>query len=129
MSASKSAYLRTKMIEAALKAVAFTGPATIYMSLHTAAPGLAGANEISGNGYARVAVAFGVSALGVVLNSSSPTTPAPTPGNWGTATHFALWDALTVGNMIYGDALNNPVATSVGVPVNIPIGSLSIAET
>jgi hypothetical protein len=129
MSASKSSYLRTKQIEAALKAVAFTGPATIYIAFHTAAPGLAGANEVSGNAYARVAVAFGASAAGVVLNSTSPTTPAPTPANWGTLTHFSLWDALTVGNMLYGDALNNPVSTSVGVPVNIPVSSLSISET
>jgi hypothetical protein len=53
MSASKSSYLRTAMIKAALKNTAFTGPATVYMSLHTAAPGLTGANEISGNAYAR----------------------------------------------------------------------------
>jgi hypothetical protein len=99
------------------------------MSLHTAAPGLTGANEITGNAYARQAVAFGASAAGVVLNNSTPTFPAPTPSNWGTATHFALWDAVSGGNCLYGDALNNPVATSVGVPVNIPIGSLSVAET
>jgi len=129
MTASKSSYLRTKQIEAALKATAFTGVATIYMSLHTASPALTGTNEVSGNAYARQTVAFGASASGVVLSSTAPAFPAPTPANWGTLTHFGLWDAATVGNFYYGDALTNSVATSIGVPVTFPVGNVSVSET
>jgi hypothetical protein len=129
MSASKSSYLRTKQIEAALKATAFTGVGTLYMSLHTASPGLTGTNEVSGNAYARTVIAFGASASGTVTNSGAVTFPAPTPSNWGTVTHFGIWDAATATNLYYQDALTNSVATSVGVAVSFPVGSVSVSET
>jgi hypothetical protein len=74
-------------------------------------------------------ITFGAESAGAVSNSAAPTFPAPTPSNWGTATHFALWDAATVGNCLYGDALTNQVATSVGVPVTFPIGNVTVSET
>ena len=129
MSASKSAYLRAAIYNAIYKATAFTGPATMYMSLHTADPGLTGANEITGNAYARTAIAMTTPTAGAGSNSSSPTFPAPTPAAWGTATHFAIWDAATVGNCLIHDALTNPIATSIGVAVNFPIGNVTGAET
>lgn len=129
MSASKSNYLRSKMYQAAVKNTAFTGPATVYASLHTAAPGQTGANEVTGNGYARVAVTMGTDTSGAGSNSASVTFTGPTPANWGTVTHLGLWDAATAGNNLYGDALTNPVATSVGVNVVLPIGAITLAET
>lgn len=129
MSASKSSYLRTALIKAALKNTSFQGAATLYMSLHTASPGLAGANEITGNAYARVAIAWAAESGGVVASSAATVFPAPTPSNWGTATHFGVWDAASAGNLYYQDALTNQVATSVGVPVDIEAGALSISET
>lgn len=79
MSASKSTYSRQALVQALLKAVPFTGPATIYLSLHTAAPGLTGANEVpSTNAYARTAIAFGAASGGAVASSALVTTPAPT---------------------------------------------------
>src|SRR3954468_5213513 len=111
MSASKSNYLRAAIYKAILRNTGFTGPATIYMSLHTGAPGLTGANEITGNAYARQAINFAADTNGAGASSNAPQFPAPTPSNWGTATHFALWDAVSGGNCIGGDALTNPVAT------------------
>ncbi len=129
MTASKSNYLRSKMYQAAVKNTAFTGPATLYASLHTASPGQTGANEVTGNGYARVPVTFGTDTNGAGSSSSAVTFTGPTPANWGTVTHMGIWDALTAGNNLYGDALTNPVATSVGVNVVLPSGAISLAET
>lgn len=126
---AKSSYARTQLVKALLKATAFTGPATIYMSLHTGDPALNGANEISGNAYARTAVAFGAESGGAVSNTPALVFPAPTPSNWGTATHFGLWDASSAGNFLGGAALTNPVATSVGVPIDFPIGAVQWSET
>jgi hypothetical protein len=129
MSQSKSTYLRQAIYNAILKNTAFTGAATLYASLHTAAPGLTGANEVpSTNAYARVAVTFGTPTAGAGSNSAAPTWPAPTPANWGTVTHFGIWDAATGGNYYLGDALTAAVATSIGVPVTAPIGNLTYAE-
>src|SRR4051812_22204639 len=103
MSASKSTYLRNAIYNAIFKNTAFTGPATVYMSVHTAAPGLTGANEVVGNAYARQAIVMGTPTGGAGANTSAPTFPAPTPANWGTLTHFGFWDALTNGNFLEGD--------------------------
>lgn len=129
MSASKSTYLRNIAYNAILKATAFTGPATLYMSQHTADPGLTGANEVTGNAYARTAIAMGAPAGGAGVNSAAVTFPAPTPAAWGTVTHFGVWDAPTGGNLLYHDALTNPIATSIGVAVSYPSGNVSISET
>lgn len=130
MSASKSTYLRNIAYNSILKNTAFTGPASLFMSLHTATPGLTGANEVpSTNAYARTAIVFGTPTGGAGSNSSAVTFPAPTPANWGTLTHFAIWDAASAGNCLYGDALTSSVATSIGVAVSFPIAAVTVAET
>lgn len=129
MANDKSTYLRQAIYNAIWKNTAFTGPATLYVSLHTAAPGLTGANEVSGNAYARTAVVMGTPTGGAGASTTAVTFPAPTPSNWGTVTHFAIWDAATAGNMLEGDALASPIVTSVGVPIVFPIGNISAAET
>ena len=129
MAASKSNYLRAAIYKAILRNTTFTAGASLYLSLHTAAPGLSGANEITGNAYARVAITFAADTNGAGASSNAPQFPAPTPANWGTATHFGVWDAASAGNYLGGDALTNPVATSVGVPVLFPVGSVTWAET
>src|SRR4051812_29088851 len=105
MAASKSTYLRNAVYNAAFRNTAFTGAAQLYMSLHTASPGLVGSNEVSGNAYARVAISMGAPTGGAGASVTSAVTfPAPTPANWGTVTHFGIWDALTTGNYYGGDA-------------------------
>jgi hypothetical protein len=130
MPASKTNFLRSKMYQSALKATPYTGPATLYMALHTGAPGVTGsANEITGNAYARTVIAFGTDTNGAGSNSGAVTFPTPTPAGWGTATYFSIWDAATAGNCLYEDALTAAVTTSAGVPVSFPTGSVAIAET
>lgn len=126
---AKSTYLRQAVFNAALRATAFTGPATVYMSLHTAEPGLTGASEVTGNAYARTAVAFAAPTNGSGNSSAAVTFPAPTPAAWGTVTHFGLWDAATLGNLLYEDVLANAVATSVGVALSFPAGNVTVSES
>lgn len=126
----KSAYLASALIKAALKATGFTGPATVYLSLHTADPTSTGTvGEVSGNSYVRYAITFGTEANGSVSNSNTITTAAPSPGAWGTLTHWALWDAQTSGNCLYRGPLNAQVATSIGVPVQFDPSTVTLTET
>ena len=90
-----------------------SAPATSYVSLHTATPGRTGASEVSGGSYARVAVtnSSGWSAISdgtgtqrKITNAGTITYPAPT-ANWGTVTHFGVWDAASAGNFLDGGAL------------------------
>lgn len=129
MANDKSTYLRNAIYNAILRNTAFQGAATLYLSLHSAAPGLAGANEIAGNAYARVAIAFAAPAGGAGASSATVTFPAPAPAIWAVATHFGIWDAAAAGNFYGGDALNAPITTSVGVPVVFPTGNVTWAET
>jgi hypothetical protein len=131
MSASKTNFLRSKMYQSALKATPYTGPATIYMALHTGAPGVTGAsNEVpSTNAYVRTAIVFGTDTNGAGSNSAAVTFPTPTPSAWGTLTYFSLWDAATAGNCLYQDALTASVVTSAGVAVSFPIASVAVSET
>ena len=94
--AAKSAYLIAAVLNAALRNVALQ-VATPYISLHTADPGTTGANEVSGNAYARVAATFAAPSGGAVVNTNVVTFPAPTPANWGTVTNAGVWDALSKG--------------------------------
>jgi hypothetical protein len=86
---------------------AYTAP-TIYVGLSTADPldDASGLAEPSGGAYARVAhSAWDVAASGATENTGTVTFPENT-ASWGTVTHFALFDALSGGNMLAHGSLN-----------------------
>ena len=108
-------YLENQLVDFLFRGQTFTPPASVYVSLHTAAcsdstPG----TEVSGGSYARVAVARSLANMagtqsagsttassgpgGTTSNNNAATFPAPT-ANWGSVTHFGLWDASSAGNM------------------------------
>ena len=118
---AKSDYLENKLIDWFLRGQAFTPPATVYVALFTAAPSdSGGGTEVTGGSYARVAVTSSLANWagtqgagttvastgtgGTTSNNNTITFPAPT-ANWGTVTHFALFDASTSGNMLVWSAL------------------------
>lgn len=100
-----------------------SAPDNVYVSLHTASPADTGANEVSGTGYARVAVSTGTNGTGSGSGFTAPSTRAtennaaivfPDPGgSWGTVTHVGLWDASSGGNFLVGAALgtSRPLTT------------------
>lgn len=118
--AQASDYLENKIIDHLFRTATFAKPAGLYFALFTAAPSDAGGGtEVAGGGYARVNLApldtnwkatqGGVSGVssgagGVTSNAVAITYPAPT-GNWGTVTHFGIFDAASGGNLLIWDAL------------------------
>jgi hypothetical protein len=123
-------------------AAAGTGPSTHYVGLIGAAGSDAAVGtELSGNGYARVAVAAnltnwaGTQAAGstAVSSGSSGTTsnnvaitfPTPT-GNWGQAVEWGIFDSPTGGTEIIRAALGASKTINAGDPAPyFPPGSLS----
>lgn len=102
-------------------AAAGTGPTSVYVGLLTAAPSDAGGGtEVTGGSYARVTVASsmanwaGTQSAGSTVASSGTggqtsnngaiVFPAPT-ANWGTITHFGIYDASSAGNLLIWGAL------------------------
>ena len=80
-----------------------TRPTAIWIGLFTAVTNAeAGTGtEVTGGSYARVDVtsAFGASTDGAGSNTAAVTFAAPT-ANWGTVTHFGIFDASTAGNPV-----------------------------
>lgn len=120
--AALSDYLENKLIDHILRGQAFTAPANVYVALFTAAPSdSGGGTEVSGGAYARVQVAStlenwaGTQSAGSTTASSGTggqtsnngaiTFPAPSGANWGTITHFGIFDASTGGNLLFHGAL------------------------
>jgi len=104
-------------------------PPTIYVGLSTAEPtdDASGLAEPSGNAYARVATAgadWNVASGGAIANANAITFPEAT-GNWGTLTHFALFDAASAGNMLAHGALNVSKVISSGDTAKFAAGYLN----
>jgi hypothetical protein len=75
------------------------------IALHTGDPGAGSANELSGGGYARQAIAWDPSAGGIAAMSNVPTFDVPAV----TITWATIWN--TAGTVRYGKAQISPSAT------------------
>lgn len=106
-------------------------PPTIYVGLSTADPGDAGTglSEPSGNGYARVttSAADWNSASGGSLDNAAAIEFPDATGDWGTVTHFALFDAATGGNVLAHGALNLSKTISNGDTTRCAAGDLDVS--
>src|SRR5262252_4224884 len=137
-----SDYLENLIIDHLFRTRTFAKPAALWVALFTAAPSDAGGGtEVSGGAYARVNLApldtnwtstqggtSGNSAGtgGLTSNAVAIVFPAPT-GAWGTVSHFAIFDALTGGNMLIWDALTAPRNILSGDPApSFAIGALQV---
>lgn len=105
-------------------------PPTIYVGLSTADPGDSGAglSEPTGNGYTRVATteADWNVAAGGLLDSANTILLGPATSDWGTLTHFALFDAATGGHLLLHGALAQPKAVNGGDWARFASGELSV---
>lgn len=88
------------------RATTYTG-VTVYLKLHTADPGAAGATAASAN-TTRNAVTFAAPSGGSMALSSIGTYAMTTSE---TISHWSLWDASTAGNFLESGAFSS------GVPV------------
>lgn len=96
--------------------------ANLYVALHTADPGEAGAqntSECSYTGYARVAVARSAGGWSITNNVVSPVAeiafPEATAGS-ETATHFSIGTAASgAGKILYKGAISPTIAITAGV--------------
>lgn len=126
---AKTNYLEDEVIKHIFRTGSFTKPTGLHVALFTAAPGEAGGGtEVTGGSYARVNHAPGDAnwaatsgGNGTTSNAAAITFPAPT-ANWGTVTHWGVFDASTGGNLLIYAALtvsktinNGDAAPSFGV--------------
>lgn len=127
---SFSNYLEDKILDHIFGKASYTS-STIYVGLSTAEPlddgsGLA---EPSGNGYARVVTStsdWNVASTGTIDNVNTITFSEAT-GDWGTITHFVLFDAATAGNMLAYGALSQSKVINSGDTGKFDAGDLDVS--
>ncbi|HEY4252308.1 MAG TPA: hypothetical protein VGM87_13940 [Roseomonas sp.] len=121
-------YLEEKLIRHTFGGAAFTQPAGRWVGLFTAAPGeTGGGTEVSGVNYARQAVPMsfaldGTSGRWTASNTGTVLFPVAGTGGWGTVTWFALFDAVTGGNMLAYAQLTDPADNITPMPKTVDYG-------
>lgn len=126
-----SNYLRGKVIDVSLRATAYTAPASVYVSLHTADPtaGAIAGTEVSGGWYIRKAATFAAQSTAGQTSNSNTITYDPVTAGPVTVTHFAVWDAETLGNMLYyGPLASSKTFATTDVPSWLP-GQVAITAS
>lgn len=92
-----------------LRATTFTGITNVFVKLHTADPGAAGATAAAAGSTTRVAITWAAASSGAIAMNG--TAPSWTNGGTGeTLTHISFWDASTAGNFLGSAALTSSQA-------------------
>lgn len=104
----------------------------IWVGLSIADPldDASGNDEPSGSAYARVSTVSGdwnasTGSPSTVDNANDLTFPEAT-GDWGTVSHFTLWDAATVGNMLAHGSLSASKPIGNGDTAKFAAGDLDV---
>ncbi len=128
-------YGKNHLLDLLFKRTAFAPD--LYISLHTATPGLTGTSEVSGGTYTRQLVAgsgWNAASSGANSNVSAIAfTLMPSC----TVTHIGIWDGVSGGNFIWGDALTptgspltpTSVVVAAGATFQINSGNLQASLT
>ncbi len=110
-----------------------TWPDPVYIALSTADPGSTGSGftEPVGNGYVRIGVTndgAGWSAASVAekANAALIQFAAASGGDWGTVTHFGIYDVVSGGALLHWGPLDASVPVNDGDDVRFLAGALKV---
>jgi hypothetical protein len=132
-----SEYASKKLLDHLVGKAAYTMPTDVYVALYDGDPLVAG-TELSDppdTDYARVAMAdtdwvAAAFASPVTTSESATDVDFGTAGSaWGTVDYFAVFDALTGGNMLFSAPLTATRNIQLNDPVKFPAGSLLVRLT
>ena len=96
-----------------------------WVALHTSDPTAAGnsGTEVSGGGYMRQSVSFGVPSSKTIVSTSGIVfsgMPA------GTVTHWALWTAQFGGNMLFWAPMTTPLTVTASAQIPFAAGDIAV---
>lgn len=104
-------------------------PSEYYIGLSSTAPNISGGNvtePLSNSGYKRVKLEnLSEQADGVITNEQAISFDEST-ANWGTMSHFVIYDALEAGNLLMYDTLSTPRNVEAATIVTIKANSLTL---
>lgn len=117
--------------------LAATGEATVltallnarYISVHTGTP--TGGNEVAVGSYARqLAGTWSQTGSDPTVASNDANIVFPTASaDWGTITHFGIWDAVSGGNLLGYEAVSVAKAILTGDALRFLAGELDVSVT
>lgn len=121
-----SNHLENKFLEITLKGGTAYNVATPYLALFSTDPTDAGSGtECSWTNYARQATTFGTVSNGSVSSSGTITFPAVVGSNV-TITHIGIYDAATVGNLLYHTVLDASKTLSADDIMSVADAGISV---
>lgn len=123
---SLSNFLELELLDHVLGNGSYTPP-TIYIALGTGADDTGLTGEPSGNNYARKAHASWNTAASRAITNNGVITFNQASGSWGTVTHYAIFDALTTGNMLGWGQLNTGKSIVSGNTPSIADQEISVS--
>ena len=128
---SKSDYLEDEILDHILGQAArnFTSPANLYLALGTAAADNSFTEvETPGtNGYSRQAITFAAASGGSAASSNSQTF-GPATSDWASVSKFAIYDASTLGNVLYYGDLTTARDAAVDDSIEFATGAVTVSE-
>jgi hypothetical protein len=105
-------YLENEWIKHIFGGTAYTDPVSVHLALGTAADDTGITGEPSTGNYARAAISCGAAAARAISNDVAITFPQAS-GDWGTMTHWVIFDAATTGNPLAWGTINGGTGTAV----------------
>lgn len=120
-----SNHLETLLLNWHLTAGTAARPTAWYLAVGTGSSDTGLTGEPSGNGYARQSITFSVTD-DTASNSNAITIGPCTTTNWGTVSHFGIYDAETGGNLLWHGALTASKLVEVGDSLTVAIGDIDL---
>jgi len=126
---SFSNYAENSILDHIFKTAEFTAPANIYVALSLTDPTEdgSGITEPSAVSYARVLCNVWNYATNRQTANTNQLIFSKATSSWGTITHFALFDALTGGNMLAYGSLQTQRVIAAGQTTRINSGAIVIS--
>lgn len=105
-------------------------PEKYYLGLSSTAPALDGSGVVEpgeGTGYARVELTSLSAPVNGVVTNNAAIDFAESTSEWGTMTHFVVYDALTGGNLLMYGELSASRRVEAATIMTIKLGSLNLS--
>ncbi|MCK4576829.1 hypothetical protein KAU34_10505 [candidate division WOR-3 bacterium] len=128
MAGSISNWLELELLDHVLKTGAYSVPTNIYVALSTANPLDTGAGvaEPGGASYARVVMNSWDAAAARATQNTSQITFAQAEQDFGTITHWAIYDAITGGNFLAHGDFSASKTCPIGTNLYIAAGDIDV---
>ncbi len=121
-----SDFLELEVLDHVLGTGAYTMPSTVQIGLSTGSFNDDNSGtELTGNGYARVAITFAAASSGSAATNATVTFPTAT-GSWGSVSHYGIFDAASGGNLLIHGSFSSAKTIGTGDVFRINSGDLTV---